>query len=98
MHFTKNIHTSYLTGIFQKIEINQLLKLWEGFQKHRFLARLCRLAAKVNHAIGNGYVPSMNRHVVNGYLIKCFLRKLDRGRFAFNQHPRLAFAVENQYV
>ncbi|MFM6408894.1 MAG: hypothetical protein ACKPGT_31270, partial [Microcystis sp.] len=58
MHFTKNIHTSYLTGIFQKTEINQLLEFWEGFQKHRFLPRLCRLAAKVNHAIGNGNVLS----------------------------------------
>lgn len=98
MHFTKNIHTSYLTGIFQKTEINQLLEFWEGFQKHRFLPRLCRLAAKVNHAIGNGNVLSMNGHVVNGYLIKRFLRELDRGRLAFNQHPRLTLAVENQNV
>ena len=98
MHFTKNIHTSYLTGIFQKIEINQLLKLWEGFQKYRFLPHLCRLAAKVNHAVGNSNVLGVNGHVVNRYLIECFLRELDRGRFAFNQHPRFALAVENQYV
>ena len=98
MPFTKNTHTSYLTGIFKKIEINQLLKLWEGFQKHRFLPHLCRLAAKVNHAIGNRYVLGVNCHVVNGYLIERFLRELNRGRLAFNQHPRFALAVENQYV